>query len=393
MNDAPYDLLVIGGGINGAGIAREAARRGLSVCLVDKGRFGWGTSGKSSMLAHGGLRYLEQFEFGLVHEALQDRERMLQEFPDLVKPLRFLYPIYPEVAAKRTVRVGLWLYDLLSHGKSVPKRDWLGRDDVLRLAPGLEPEGLRSGATYYDAQIEDVPALVERLIEQAQEAGATCLSHAKVTRLRFEDRDRPGKQRPRRTCVGADVEHNNTRRTIRARMTVNAAGPWVDDVLAKARPGKPQLIRRTKGAHLVVPRFVDIALIVKAASDGRTFFVLPWKQHCVIGTTDTDYDRDPGEAEATDADVEYLQSEARRYFPDAPVDKIRWTYAGVRPLVHEEGIKESHVTRRHKLFDHAHHDGIHNLWSLQGGKLTTFHSFGHMVVDELIKTGGPGRAA
>lgn len=368
-----FDLIVIGGGINGAGVARGAALAGLRVLLLERDRFGLGTSGKSSMLAHGGLRYLEQFEFRLVHESLQDRERMLKRYPTLVKPLRFLYPLYPHVAARRTVRVGMVLYDLLSHGKSLPKRQWMSRDDVLAVAPGLAPGGLRAGATYYDAQIIDVPALVRTIIQEAREAGATCVEDAAVTGL-----DVSGGR-----CHGVHARVHGSTVRLGARAVVNAAGPWVDDVLAlPSSPAAAPLIRKTKGAHIVVPRFVDVALIVKAARDGRTFFVLPWKDHCLVGTTDTDFAGDPRLATATGDDVAYLKEEARRYFPDAPLDEVRWAYAGVRPLVHEEGLTASNVTRRHILHDHAD-DGAAGLWSLQGGKLTTFESFGAMVVEHV----------
>ncbi len=354
-----FDLLVIGGGINGAGIAREAAEQGLSVCLLEKEKFGGGTSSKSSMLAHGGIRYLEQFEFKLVHEALRDREYLLREFPDLVKPIEFVYPLYPWTAARRTMRVGLWLYDLLSRKKSLPKRQYLKRDAVLAKVPGLSSDGLKGAGVYWDAQFLDVPALIRRVIEKAREAGAICLEDTEVTELIIENG----------ACVGARIENGG----IRAKRTINAAGPWVDSLLEGANFGPP-LIRRTKGIHLVVPRFVDVALIVRA-KDGRTFFVIPWLEHCLIGTTDTDEPTDARYAEATPMDVAYLQESVLQYFPAAPVRDVRWTYSGVRPLVNEDGLAESAVTRRHVL-----HDVMPGLTCLQGGKLTTYPSLAEQAV-------------
>lgn len=375
IEDRTFDLLVIGGGINGAAIARDAALRGMSVCLLEKLDWGWGTSAKSSKLAHGGLRYLELFEFGLVHEALQDRERFLRHAPHLVRPLRFLYPIYPHIAARRAVRAGLLLYDLLSHGKQLPGRKYYNRRATLALAPGLQPDGLRGGATYYDAQIEHVERLVLEMMLDARAHGAMCLNRAKVTRL---NRTAGG------AISGAEVEHQGSTLQVQARTIINATGCWVDDTLGPLAQGRPPKVRKTKGAHVVVPRFTNDALIVKAASDGRTFFILPWRDHCVIGTTDTDYQGDAGDAKADAADVQYLLGEAARYFPAAPLD-VQYTYAGVRALVNEEGLTESNVTRRHLLYDHGAQDGVPGLWSLQGGKITTARSLAEEAVDRVAR--------
>jgi glycerol-3-phosphate dehydrogenase len=374
-----FDLLVVGGGINGAAIARDAALRGLSVCLVEKKDWGWGTSAKSSKLAHGGLRYLELFEFGLVHEALQDRERFLEQAPHLVRPLRFLYPIYPHVAARRAVRAGLLLYDVLSHGKSLPNRKYLNKARTLELAPGLAEQGLTGGATFYDAQVQSVERLVAEMVDDARAHGAVCLNHAKVTALRV-DAEGTG-----RRATGATVEVDGQSVEVHAKAVVNATGCWVDEVLGPLAAGKPPKVRKTKGVHVVVPRFTDTALIVKAASDGRTFFILPWQDACVIGTTDTDYHGDAGDAAAEPDDVAYLLDSAARYFPDAPLDDIRYTYAGVRALVNEEGVTESNVTRRHILYEHGDRDGVRALWSLQGGKITTARTLAEEAVDRVAR--------
>ncbi len=394
LADRRFDLLVVGGGINGAGIARDAALRGLDVLLVDANDWGWATSSKSSMLAHGGLRYLEMFEFGLVHEALQDRERMLRQAPHLVRPLKFLYPIYPHVAARRTVRVGLWLYDLLSHGKSLPKRRYYKREETLRLAPGLNPDGLRGGATYYDGQIRSVERMIAEMVWDAKSHGAVCLNHTRVAELTIEANRTPEEDlvgTPHRRCTGAILENGAGHRVrIHARTTINAAGTWIDDVLGTLAEDRPAKVRKTKGIHVVVPRFCEVALIVKAARDGRTFFILPWEQHCIIGTTDTDYHADAGDAVARPDEVDYLLDEARRYFPDAPLDlaDVRYTYAGVRALVNQEGLTESNVTRRHILYDHAKRDGVRGLASVQGGKITTYRSLAEEAVTQVCLAHG-----
>jgi glycerol-3-phosphate dehydrogenase len=395
LADRTFDLLVVGGGINGAAIARDAALRGLSVCLLERHDWGWGTSAKSSKLAHGGLRYLELFEFGLVHEALQDRERFLEHAPHLVRPLRFLYPIYPHVAARRAVRAGLLLYDVLSHGKSLPNRKYLKRSKVLELAPGLTTEGLTGGATFYDAQIQSVERLVVEMVADARSHGAVCLNHTPVRSLRIEPE--PGGRGSRAVGATAEVAFagraSPTTVDIRARAVVNATGCWVDETLGTLSAGKPPKVRKTKGVHVVVPKFTDVALIVKAALDGRTFFILPWQDSCVIGTTDTDYHGDAGDAVAEPDDVAYLLDSAARYFPDAPLGEIRYTYAGVRALVNEEGVTESNVTRRHILYEHGKADGVSGLWSLQGGKITTARTLAEECVDRIALFFGQERMA
>ncbi|MEA3203978.1 MAG: glycerol-3-phosphate dehydrogenase [Thermoplasmata archaeon] len=377
-----FDLLVIGGGINGSAIARDAALRGLSVCIVEGRDWGAGTSAKSSKLAHGGLRYLEQFEFGLVHEALRDRERLLRQAPHLVRPLRFAYPIYPEVAARRTVRVGLLLYDLLSWGKSLPRRKYLDRKATLALLPGLEPKGLAGAATFHDGQIQQVERLVLESVAQAQAHGAVALNHTRVERILLEG------EGSRRRAVGVlAVDEAGVRHEVRARAVVNAAGCWVDEVLGPLAAGKPAKVRKTKGIHLVVPGFTAVAVMVRNR-DGRSFFILPWQGQSVIGTTDTDYDGDPFAAVATAQDAAYLLDAASRYFPDAPLDQVRYTYAGVRALVNEAGVTESNVTRRHILYDHAAKDGVAGLWSLQGGKITTARTLAEACVDRVARSLG-----
>lgn len=371
-----YDVLVIGGGINGAAIARDAAHRGLSVLIVEARDWGWATSAKSSRLAHGGLRYLEMFEFGLVHEALQDRERLLRQAPHLVRPLRFLYPLYPEVVARRTVRVGLWVYDLLSHGKSVPGRSFLTKGEALEACPALAKEGLAGAAVYYDASIQSVERLVLENIQDACAHGAVALRDAPVRRLVVEDS----------RCTGAVVAVDKEEHLVRADAVVNAAGTWVDEVLGALGEEAPPKIRKTKGIHVAVPRFLDDGLLVRA-EDGRTFFVLPWGDTCYIGTTDTDYHGDAGDAMADADDVSYLLRSARQFLPDAPLDDILYTWAGVRALVNQAGVTESNVTRRHILHDHAK-EGAVGLWTLQGGKITTARSLAEEAVDEIARAIG-----
>ncbi|MES2155013.1 MAG: glycerol-3-phosphate dehydrogenase/oxidase [bacterium] len=377
-----FDVLVVGGGVNGAAIARDAALRGLSVCLVEMRDWGAGTSAKSSKLAHGGLRYLEQFEFALVHEALQERELLLRQAPHLVRPLRFVYPLYPHVAARRTVRIGLWLYDLLSRGKSLPRRAYLRRDATLALAPALRPADLAGAATFYDGQIRRVERLIVEMVVEARALGAVTLNHTRVDFLEFS------REAGRRRVTGARVEDEDGKVwSVRARAVVNASGCWVDEVLGPLGDGLPPKVRKTKGTHLVVPRFCDVAVMVRNR-DGRSFFVLPWEQHSIVGTTDTDYEGDPYDAVADAADVAYLTNAAREYFPDAPLDRLQYTYAGVRALVNQPGVTESNVTRRHVIYDHARRDDVDGLWTLQGGKITTARRLAQETVDRVARSLG-----
>jgi glycerol-3-phosphate dehydrogenase len=379
-----FDLLVVGGGIHGAAIARDAAMRGMSVLLVERKDWGWATSAKSSRLAHGGLRYLEQFEFGLVHEALQDRERYLRHAPHHVHPLRFLYPLYPHVASRRLVRVGLALYDVLSHGRSVPGHERLRAKQALEAEPGLQPAGLLGAARFWDAQIEHVERLVAEQVEDARTHGAIALNYTAVTRLEREG-DR---------VTGALLLREDGRAVrVHARATINATGVWADATLGPLGEGRPPKVRLTKGVHAVVPRFTKEALLVKSASDGRTFFILPWGSHNILGTTDTDFDGDPAQAHADAADIQYLTSETKRYFPDAPVDRIEFTFAGVRALVNQPGLSESRVTRRHILYDHEEREGLKGLWTLQGGKITTSRSLAEAAVTAAARRLGLRQAA
>lgn len=372
---ASVDLLVIGGGINGAAIARDAALRGLKVGLVEAEDWGGGTSSRSSKLAHGGLRYLEQFELGLVFEALGDRERFLRHAPHLVRPLQFLYPIYPQVAARRTVRVGLWLYDALSIGKSLPTRKFLKPAAARNLVSGLAEPGLTGAATFWDAQIPHVERLVAEMVWDARRNGAEVHNYTRVERIVVES----GR------AVGAVVRNaSGESRELRASAVVNATGCWVDETLGPLAAGRPAKVRKTKGIHVAVPRVSDTAVMVKAR-DGRSFFVLPWGDHSLIGTTDTDFRGDVRDVRAEPEEVSYLLDEASRYLPGHPLEPILYTYAGVRALVNEEGVTESNVTRRHILFDHGKRDGAAGLWSLQGGKITTARTLAEACVDRVVR--------
>ena len=376
MATEPVDVLVIGGGITGAAIARDAALRGFRTALVEKGDFGSGTSSASSRLIHGGLRYLEQFDFRLVLEASRERRVLLRIAPHLVRPLPFLFPVYrgARVPAWK-VRCGLWLYDLLAAFRNVRVHQWLGRKATLRLEPGLREKGLKAAGLYYDAQTDDA-RLVLATMRSAAQAGALVANYVEAVSLLKPD----GRVR------GATVRDllNDETRTIRALIVVNACGPWVDGLRRLDEPSADALLRLTKGAHVAVPRKRlgnTHAITLTSPIDGRVMFVLPWgdADQSYIGTTDTDEAVSPDDVRATAEDVIYLLRSANAFFPQArlsPHDVVA-TWAGLRALLRpERNLAPSQVSREHRIAESAS-----GLLTIAGGKLTTHRVMAQELCD------------
>lgn len=376
LRDRTFDALVIGGGIVGAGIARDLALRGFSVVLLEQNDLAAGTTSRPTRLIHGGLRYLEMFDFGLVRSDMREREILLSVAPHLVQPLPFLMPLYNRSQLYHAkLRAGMQLYDVLSFDKRLPSRRWLNREETLRVEPALRTEGLQGAWRFFDAQV----SLVERLVvENALDAaahGAVILTHVRMEQLRRDDRG---------AVVGATATDLllDEPISISARLTVNATGPWLDRTAAGVREGRGPLLRLTKGTHLVTPAGqIANAHVLFAHGDGRLFFVVPWLGMALVGTTDTDYAGDPANAEATPEDVSYLVTEARRAFPGEPLNHVYYTYAGVRALVRVEGIREGEVSRKHALLDHQAREGIGGLLSVLGGKITAYRGIAQEVGD------------
>jgi len=377
MAAEPVDVLVIGGGITGAGIARDAALRGFRTAVVDKGDFANGTSSHSSRLIHGGLRYLEQYEFHLVREASRERRVLLNVAPHLVHPLAFVLPSYrgARVPAWR-LRAGLWLYDLLAGFRNVRLHRWLGRKATLRLEPGLRDTDLQGAALYFDAQTDDA-RLTLATMRAAAQAGALVASHADVTALLKPD----GRIR------GAAVRDvlSGQEYGVRALVVVNATGPWADQLRRLEAPDAEPLLRLTKGAHVAVPRqrvgHVR-AMTLTSPLDGRVMFVLPWGDLSYIGTTDTDEDTSPDDVHATGEDVIYLLRSANWFFPTArlsPRDVVA-TWAGLRPLLRAGAldVAPSATSREHRVVE-----GPGGLLTIAGGKLTTYRLMARDVVDRV----------
>ncbi|MEO0374866.1 MAG: glycerol-3-phosphate dehydrogenase [Cyanobacteria bacterium P01_A01_bin.17] len=387
IQNQSYDLIVIGGGINGAGIARDAALRGLKTILIEKGDFAGGATSCPSRLIHGGLRYLEYFEFNLVRESLREREVLLHTAPHLVQPLQLSIPIYAGGARPyRIIQAGMILYDLLSYDKTVPSHRMLSRGQVRQLFRSLNPKELKGAAQYYDAQVVYAERLCLENILSAQAAGATVLNYVQVTGLKRGI-----------DCVDAIAcqdQLTDKAFTISAgKQTVvaNTAGSWVDQVLKSSdRPIREKpLMGGTKGSHIIVPRFPgapDTAFYVEAASDNRPFFIIPWLDRYLIGTTDLPFDGDLDKVKADNQEIEYLIDETNRTIPTAnltPTD-VLYTYSGVRPLPYTDAQTPSSITRKHILHDHAP-EGVENLISLIGGKWTTYRQVGEEYVDAAYK--------
>ena len=389
LADRTVDLLVIGGGIIGAGIARDAALRGLEVALVEQADFGSGTTSRPTRLIHGGLRYLELFDFGLVRSDMREREILLRIASHLVFPLPFLLPLYrPTFFYQFKLRLGMQLYDALSLDKSLPRRQHLDRAATLAAEPALDPDGLAGAWRFYDAQVPLVERLVIENLIDASAKGALVLNHARVIDF-LREGERITGARVRDTIGERIVE-------IRARFTVVATGPWLDRTIAPLRRRSDPLLRLTKGIHIVTRRATEQAHVLFAKSDGRLFFVLPWRDATIVGTTDTDYTGDPGDAAATEEDVRYLQNEARHAFPSAPFDEIFFTWAGVRALVREEGVKEGQVSRKHAFFDHEGREGVPGVLSVVGGKITAYRAIAEECLDIVTRKLGryvPSRTA
>jgi glycerol-3-phosphate dehydrogenase len=389
---APVDLLVIGAGITGAGIARDAALRGIRTALVDAGDFGGGTSSRSTRLVHGGLRYLEHGWVRLVFEASRERHVLLRIAPHLVRPMAFLFPVHAGGRVGRwKLAAGLWLYDLLAVFRNVRPHRTLSRRAVQQAEPQLRSQGLRGGAVYYDAYCDDA-RLVLANARAARRSGALVTSYAAV--VSFE---KAGGQL--RGAVLHDAV-DGRRLTVHARVIVNATGPWTDAVRQLDEPGAQPLLRPTKGVHVAVPRQRignTGALTMTSPVDGRVMFILPWEDVTVVGTTDTDYAGDPAAVTPTADDVTYLLRSANAVFPDArlALGDVIAAWAGLRPLLRDgtEGTTAA-VPREHRISESAA-----GLLTIAGGKLTTYRAMAAELVDvvaaKLHRIDGrhvPGRA-
>ncbi len=378
LTSSVLDVLVVGGGIVGCGIARDAALRGLRVGLIEREDFGAGTTSRSTRLIHGGLRYLELLDFGLVRQDMREREILIRIAPHLVRPLPFLVPMYGWSAWQRDrLRAGMVLYDILSYDKSLPRHTFLSRNETLAAEPQMNPRGLQGAARYYDAQVELPERLALANAIDAAEHGGLIRNYTDVVQFLRED----GR------VVGVEARDIATDRrvNIRATIVVNATGPWLDRSLVDVAGEKAPLLRTTKGVHLVMPKASTNAILSMTASDGRVFFVVPWLGYSLVGTTDTDYNEDPAKAHAEAADVTYLRHEAGRVFPSLANAPVYYGMAGVRALVRKEGVSEGAVSRKHAIRDHGRLGGPEGLISVLGGKITAYRGIAEEATDLVME--------
>lgn len=380
MSDGRYDVAIIGAGVNGAGIARDAALRGLRVIVFDKNDMCSATSAISSRLIHGGLRYLEYGEISLVYESLHERRNLRRIAAHLVQPLRISIPIF--AGAKRgkwLIRLGMIAYDLLSFNKRLPRHEMLDEQEIRAAEPGLHADGLLGAARYYDAQVTFAERLVLENLLAARAAGAEIRTYCEVQKIEAKD-----------GAVNSVHFHDgNNPHRIETRAVINAAGPWVDDVLAKAPGTTPKFIGGTKGSHIVVSAFAGApkdAFYVEAAQDGRPIFIIPWYGQYLIGTTDIRYDDSLNRIRASRKEIDYLLDETNRVFPKADLDAndINYAYAGVRPLPRRTKGPESAITRRHII--KVNRQVASGMISIIGGKLTTYRNLAEQTVDRLART-------
>lgn len=368
----PFDVLVVGGGITGAGVALDAASRGMRTALVERHDFGSGTSSRSSKLVHGGLRYLSQGEYRLVAQALAERQRLLDNAPHLVRPLPFLYPAYGSRARMRGVSSALWLYDLAGGFRIGRLHRRLSTADALAHTPSLRADGLVGAHLFMDAQADDARLTLAVVRTAVLDHRAVAANHVPVTGVLTGHGGR---------VTGASVRVDGRDLEVRASVVVNAAGVWADE-LAGDGPG---LIRPAKGVHITVPADLlrtDVALVLTVPSDGRSIFVVPWPgtERVYIGTTDTDYEGPLDRPMCTAGDVAYLLDAVNAALTTTltPADVVG-TWAGLRPLVAGDPNRRSaDLSRRHRVTS-----GPPGLVTIAGGKLTTYRAMASDTVDEV----------
>lgn len=379
-----FDLIVIGGGINGCGIARDAAERGLKVLLLEKEDFGSGCTSASTRLIHGGLRYLEHYEFDLVRESLVERELLLKNANHLVSPLKLFIPVYKgDKRGPWLIKAGMLLYDFLSIGKSLPNHKIISRENFIKQEPGVNNKDLISAAEYYDAQVVFPERICLENILMARQNDALLLNHSKVINLELADNKI------------LEIEFldllSQNKYKARGKIVLNASGPWVDSLCELMDRKIKQKISGTVGSHIFIRKFnggPKNAIFALAKTDARPFFIVPWQGYYLIGTTDIPIEGEIDHLKISNSEINYLINEANNiFYPNKiAVDDIVFSYSGVRPLPFSiwNEMNPSKVTRRHIIFDHLE-EGIDNFISIIGGKLTTYRNLSEIAVNLVYK--------
>ena len=399
LESEPFDVVVIGGGVTGAGVALDAASRGYSVALVEKADFAWGTSSRSSKLVHGGLRYLQNFDLGLVREALLERQLMVKLAPHLVRPLKLVVPAFDGARPDRLTGIGLNMYDVMSTQRPRVRRsrrgtageeeaDWsparhrvIPGEEVLELLPALERRNPTGGYLFYDCQTDDV-RLVLTILAEAERFGAVCGNRLEVTELAYEEGRAAG------VCV-RDREDAGRQLVIRADNVVNATGVWADRIRPEELHSEAEVptIRPSRGTHITLA-YEDLPLVSGAivpAGEGRTIFALPWLGRSLIGTTDNNYDGDVDQVRPDPDDITYLLDAVNRFFATSltPGD-LTGAFAGVRPLISSGDSRKSvDISRKAELYETSS-----GMVTITGGKLTTWRRMAKLAVDRLVEREG-----
>jgi glycerol-3-phosphate dehydrogenase len=387
-----FDILIIGGGITGIAIAREAAERGHSVAVIEKNDFGCATSAATSKLIHGGLRYLENFEFSLVRESLRERRILMLAASHLVKPLPFIIPILPWTEPNPfLIYLGLKLYDILSFDRNqfipeenyIPSTRRITHHELINVLPELKNITKKGGFLYYDCQSTHPERLTLAFLKSAAEKGAKFFNHIQIENFITE------KKYDKIILKGVEVKDKITGKsaTLTAKVIVNATGPWIDILLSKIT-GKPvKKILRSKGIHLLTKQILNhkVAVLFRTKTH-RHFFVIPWMGYSLIGPTDTPYNDEPDNLKPTEQDIEQLINDVNETIPNNPLsyDKIIDIPIGIRPLIFTGKGNTYKASRKYEIFHHIS-EGIENLISVAGGKWTTSRQLGEDVIKEIYK--------
>jgi glycerol-3-phosphate dehydrogenase len=381
----PFDVVVVGAGVNGLGIARDAALRGLRVALLEQDDICSGVSAWSGRLVHGGLRYLEHRDFALVRESLRERELLFRLAPHLVKPVRLLMPFYTHNRRPPwLIRVGMVLYDALSFDKKTGRHEILDRAGVTARFTGIGQDGLTGSAVFTDGQVEDAERLCVELAVAAAGDGAVIRTKARVEEPLHGADGRVSGVRFRDLRPGGDGELHD----VQAKVVLNVAGPWIDRIFRRGAPGQPRLNGGTKGSHLIVDPFPGAPTDVvyyESQADGRLVLVIPWRGRYLLGTTDIRFEDDPDEARCDADEMTYILGEVNTLVPGANLtpDDVLYTYSGVRPLPYAPDKSESAVPRTHIL--HEHGAGLEGVVTVVGGKLTTYRQLAEDAVDDVFR--------
>lgn len=377
MQKEIFDLIIIGGGINGAGVARDAASRGMKVALVEAADFASGTSSRSSKLIHGGIRYLENLEFKLVFEALSERTRLFEMAPHLVHPLRFMLPLYEESRVGMfKMGLGMWLYDALSLLQAPEMHERLNAFESVKRMPALRKNHLLGSYVYSDAYMDDDRLVLETL-RSANEEGALCANYVKAVGADFAADGKVQFVRCEDKLTGKDFR-------IQGRHIVSTVGPWTDQLAASFLSKWQNILRPTKGIHLTLPQKrlpLSSAVVMAAEKSDRIVFGIPRHEMIIIGTTDTDFPQSPETVTATEEDVKYLLSITDYYFPGAKITAkdVIASYAGVRPLVKDDSTSEGKTSREHTILNDDR-----GITFVAGGKYTTYRLMAEQIVDATL---------